>query len=306
MLIDPRRLLTFRAAARRRSFSRAAEELSLTQSAVSQQVAALERQIGVQLMRRGRGGVVMTPAGERLLEHATAVADRLELAEAQLGELAAQERRELRVGAFPSALATILPAAAARLVAQHPDLDLRLHEGRLDELAAGVRTGDLHAALSFQDAAAARREHDGTRRHDLTEEPMMLALPPRHRLARRRAVRLAELAGEAWTAASREGMIVQACRAAGFEPRVTIVTSDPLAIRAVVHAGLAVTLTPRLLAAHLPGVRIADLDGPPPRRSLYALLPETGARAVDLALLEELRAATTAPGSLLKPPTGRP
>src|ERR671939_296468 len=103
MQIEPRRLITFREAARRRSFSRAAESLSLTQSAVSQQIAALERQLGVQLMRRGRGGVQLTPAGERLLEHASAVADRLELAGAQMRDLAAGERRELRVGAFPSA-----------------------------------------------------------------------------------------------------------------------------------------------------------------------------------------------------------
>jgi DNA-binding transcriptional LysR family regulator len=294
MRIDPRRLLTFREAARQRSFSRAAEELSLTQSAVSQRIAALERQVGVQLMRRGRGGVQLTPAGEQLLEHASAVAERLELAGAQLGELADRSRRELRVGAFPSALATILPAAVARLVAREPELEVRLREDRLDELATGVRTGDLHAAVCFQDAAAPRREHAGTRRHELVEEPMVLALPPRHRLARRRAVRLADLAGDAWAAPSRDGIIARACRAAGFEPRMTIMTSDPLAIRAVVHAGLAVTMAPQL-TAHLPGVRIAAIDGSPPRRSLYALLPETGAREVDHSLLEELEAAASEP-----------
>jgi DNA-binding transcriptional LysR family regulator len=303
MLIDPRRLLTFREAARRRSFSRAAEELSLTQSAVSQQIAALERQLGVQLMRRGRGGVVLTPAGERLLEHASAVAERLALAEAQLGELAAREAGELRVGAFPSALATILPAAVARVLARRPELDVQLHERRLDELVAGVRTGELHAALCFQDAAAPRREHAGTERRDLFAEPFVLALPPRHRLARRRAVRLADLAADPWTIPSRDGLVARACRAAGFEPRIAVMTSDPLAIRAVVHAGLAVSmtsrLTSRLLATHPNEVRIAPIEGSLPRRSIYALLPETGARAIDLALMDELV-------SLSKPPTPGP
>src|SRR5687767_11989168 len=111
MRLDPRRLLTFRAVAAQRSFSRAAEELSLTQSAVSQQVAALERQLGARLLHRGRGGVRLTPAGETLLEHAVALADRLELAGAQLAELTGRERLELRLGAFPSALATFVPAA---------------------------------------------------------------------------------------------------------------------------------------------------------------------------------------------------
>ena len=296
MHLDPRRLLTFREVARRRSFSRAAEELSLTQSAVSQQVAALERQVGLTLMQRGRGGVQLTPAGERLLEHASAVAARLEVAGRQLEALASRERRELRIGAFPSALATILPAAVARLVARDADVDVRLTEGRLDDLVAGVRGGDLHAALCFQDAAEPRREHEGTRRRELVDEPMVLALPPRHRLAGRRALRLTDLAGDAWVVPSRDGLVARACRAAGFEPRITILTSDPLAIRAVVHAGLAVTMTSRLLAGELHGLHIAAVDGTAPRRAVYALLPDAGARPLELALLHELELVARAHG----------
>ena len=162
-------MLTFREVARRQSFSRAAEELSLTQSAVSQQIAALEQQLGVSLMQRDRGGVRLTPAGERLLEHAAALADRVELAGIQLAELAAEEHQKLRVGAFPSALATLVPAAVARLASRMPQLDVRLREVRLAELPDGVRSGELHAAVCFQDAAAPRREHEGTRRHELFE-----------------------------------------------------------------------------------------------------------------------------------------
>jgi DNA-binding transcriptional LysR family regulator len=289
--LDPRRLLTFREVARRRSFSRAADELSLTQSAVSQQVAALERGLGVRLLHRGRGGVRLTPAGETLLEHATAVADRLALAGGQLGELADVEGRELRLGAFPSALATIVPAAVSRVLARHRQLDVRMAEARLEELVVGVRDGTLHVAVAFQDAGDDRREHVGTRRHELLEEEMVVALPPRHRYARRASVRLADLAGDVWLAPSRDGLVAQACRAAGFEPRIAILSSDPLAIRAVVQAGMAVTLTPRLLADQLPGVRIASVVGSPPRRALYALLPDTGARPLDVELVEELRRA---------------
>jgi DNA-binding transcriptional LysR family regulator len=290
MALDPRRLLTFRAVARLGSFSRAAEDLSLTQSAVSQQVAALERQLGLRLLDRGRGGVRPTPAGQTLLEHAGALEQRLDLASAQLAELADEAGRELRVGAFPSALATLVPAAAARLLAGRPDLRITLAQAELATLVAGVREGTLHAAVCFQDAAAPRREHAGTRRQDLVEDEMVLALPPRHRLARRRAVALADLAGDPWMAPSRDGIVVRACRDAGFEPRVAILASDALAIRAVVAAGLAVTLTPRLIADGLYGTRIADVAGPAPRRALYALLPDAGAHPLARVFLEELRA----------------
>src|SRR5215211_3063777 len=98
-MLDPRRLLTFREVARQRSFSRAAQELSLTQSAVSQQIAGLERQAGLRLMHRDRAGVRLTAAGEILLEHASALADRVDLAGAQLAEVALEEQRQLRIGA---------------------------------------------------------------------------------------------------------------------------------------------------------------------------------------------------------------
>src|SRR5215207_7358286 len=207
MQVDPRRLLTFAAVARQRSFTRAADELSLTQSAVSQQVAALERQVGARLLRRGRGGVELTPIGEHLLAHATALAERVDLVQAQLEEIVAKEQRELRVGAFPSAMATIAPRAVARLMERRGTLDARLIEGRVEDLVAAVRAGALHVALAFQDAAAPRREHEGTRRHDLLEEPMVLVLPPGHRLAGRPSLHLADLAGERWTAPSRDGLV---------------------------------------------------------------------------------------------------
>src|SRR4051794_3423240 len=176
MQLDPRRLLTFQEVARRRSFSRAAEELSLTQSAVSQQVAALERQLGLRLLHRGRGGVRPTAAGAALLEHASALAARLELAGAQLGELAGEAQGRLHLGAFPSALATIVPTAVAALLAERPGLEVQLSEARIDAVVAGVRDGRLQVGVAFQDAAAPRREHEGTRRLDLADEPMVVAL----------------------------------------------------------------------------------------------------------------------------------
>ena len=292
-MLDSRRVLTFREVALQCSFSRAAESLSLTQSAVSQQVAALERQAGTRLLERRRGGLKLTPAGERLLAHANVVSERLRLADRQLADDATQERAALRIGAFPSALATIVPSALNGILGDHPDLRITVEESGLDDLAAGVRAGRLHLALGFQDASAPRRGHDGLRRHELGEEPMVLALPPRHRLARRTTIDLADLADEPWTAPSHDGLVARTCRAAGFEPRIAFLASDPLAIRALIASGLAVTLTSRLLAGQLHGVHIAAVLGEPARRAIYALLPDTGVRSIDSALLRELETAVT-------------
>src|SRR3989442_10426392 len=126
--MDPRRLLTFRTVARERSFSRAAETLSLSQPSVSHQVALLETEIGVRLLERGRGGLRLTHAGEVLLEHADHVAWRLELADTQITGLTGELRDNIRLGSFPTALAGFVPSAIARLRLANPDLRVLLSE----------------------------------------------------------------------------------------------------------------------------------------------------------------------------------
>jgi DNA-binding transcriptional LysR family regulator len=287
-MLDPRRLLTFREVARHGSFSRAAEELSLTQPAVSQQILSLERQVGVRLIDRGPGGAGLTAPGELLLRHADAVAGRLRLANEQLDALVAEERRHLSIGAFPSAIATIVPEALVRMRAAEPELEVNVAEAPSEELVARVRDGTLHLAVLFQDAATPRREHEDLERHDLFEEPMVAALPPRHRLARRRRIDLERLADDPWTAPSRDGLIHRACVAAGFEPNIAFVTHDVLAFRELVASGLAVTLTGRLLAGRLDGIATPAVTGDPARRSIYAVRPDTGSHPLTDRLLAEL------------------
>src|SRR4051794_35002711 len=287
-MIDPRRVLTFREVARLGSFSRAAEALSLTQPAVSQQVAALERQAGARLLERGPGGLSLTPAGALLLEHADVVADRLELASGQLAELAGDAARRLRIGAFPSALATRVPQALERLTRERPEVEADVVEGTTDELVEGVRAGALHVAVCFQDRASPRREHEGASRADLGEEPFAALLPPGHALAGTGRIGLADLADETWVAPSREGLIVRACEQAGFTPAIRYVSRDPLANRGLVAAGLAVTITPSELAAELTGVAVERVRDAP-SRSVYALLPVSGATPLARAFAVSLR-----------------
>src|SRR5690242_6914702 len=290
-MLDPRRLLTFREVARQGSFSKAAEVLALTQPAVSQQVGALERELGATLLTRGRGGTTVTPAGELLLAHAEAVAARLQLADAQMEEMADETRLSLRVGAFPSVLATIVPVAIGALRRRHPELKVTIEEGAAADLPAAIGSGELHAALGFQDVSLPRREFPGLRRLDIAEEPFVAVLPAGHPLAKRKRVALEDLAGEPWMAPSRSGILVNACRDAGFEPDLAIVTRDPLASAALTAAGLAVSLTPQLFERiKLPGIVHRPLRRAP-RRTLFVLVPDKGAHPLADELAGELRRA---------------
>ena len=152
-----------------------------------------------------------------------------------------------------------------------------VEEGDSQALAERVRAGELHLSVAFQDAALPRREHDGLERHDVLREPFLVALAAGlTRLAGRDTVDLAELADDAWSAASTDGLIARACRAAGFEPRLVSITRDPIAIREFVARGTAVTLVPRLLApgARRPRVRARSTNGP--ERDVYVLIPSGG------------------------------
>jgi DNA-binding transcriptional LysR family regulator len=284
--MDPRRVLTFRTVAHERSFTRAARTLSLTQPSVSHQVALLEREVGGKLLDRARGGLQLTQAGEALLIHADAIAERLALADTQTREITRDVHARLRIGAVPSALASLVPAALERVREHEPGALATVAEGTADDLP--VRSGELHLAVGFQDAARAREDHQGLERHDLLRERFLVALPPQHRLAARASVRLADLADEDWIAASADGIIVRACRGAGFEPRLVSITRDQFAIRALISRGLAVTLAAELLADAFEHAALRPIDGPAPERDVYALLPPGGRHPLLTSVLDAL------------------
>jgi molybdate transport repressor ModE-like protein len=271
--MDPRRVLTFRAVAHHRSFSRAARELSLSQPSVSNQVAALEREVGARLLERRPGGIRLTHEGEVLLEHADAIAERFHLAEAQLTAAAERQRTRLRIGALPSALAGLVPEAVAHLRRAHPDTRVTFDEGTSEQLAVRVASGELDLAIAYRDTTWPRPDPPGVHRHQLLHERFMVALPPDHHLAVHREVALGDLRDDDWTAALTDGVIVRACRAAGFEPNLVSITRDQLAIRGLVIRALAVTLVPELLADPFKDLALRPIAGMTVERDVYALLP---------------------------------
>jgi DNA-binding transcriptional LysR family regulator len=272
--MDPRRLLTFRTVAHERSFSRAAEKLSLSQPSVSHQVALLETEIGVRLLDRGPGGLRLTHPGEVLLEHAEHVAWRLQLADTQITDLAEQRRDQLRLGAFPTALAGFVPSAIARFRLAHRDLRILLSEVTASTLEPRFLSGEFDVAIGYQDATTQRRELQGAQRIDLFQDTFLVGLPPQHHLAGATSpVSLAQFADDDWIVASADGFLVQACREAGFDPRIVSTTSDPLATRGLIARGLGVGWVPSLLIDEYSGVTIRPVKDPMRRRDIYALLP---------------------------------
>src|SRR6059036_1260664 len=142
-MLDVRRMRVLREVAAQRSFSAAAQKLGYTQSAVSQQVAALEREAGATLIERNPRGIRLTDAGEALVRHADKILARLAEAEAELEAIAGLRGGRLRLSSFPTAGATLVPRAIAEFNKRHPAVELSLTEAEPDESLMRLKGGDL-------------------------------------------------------------------------------------------------------------------------------------------------------------------
>src|SRR5829696_2990245 len=180
-MLDVRRMRVLREVARRGSFSAAAEALSFTQSAVSQQIAALEREAGTTLVERSVRGIRLTDAGRALVRHTDAILGRLAEAEAELEAIAGLRGGRLRMAAFESAGATLMPLAIAQFSSLYPEVELSLSLAEPEESLPQLRSGDLDLAITF-DAVPEPPARDGVQRDHLLEDPMYLVLPARHPL----------------------------------------------------------------------------------------------------------------------------
>lgn len=235
------------AVARQGSITGAARELGYTQSAISRQVAALEAQAGARLFDRLARGIGLTEEGRCLLGHAEAVVDRLAAARRDLEALRQVGAGRVRVGAFPTAVAALVPRALAAFRTAHPGVNLSLVEGLTPELLERLSAGDADVVVA---SAPPDRPID-TSRFDLghlLDERLLVALPVGHRLARRRVVRLAELADESFVAgsAAAEHTLLRATLRPDFRPRIDIVAAEWTGKLGCVAAGLGVALVPAL------------------------------------------------------------
>jgi DNA-binding transcriptional LysR family regulator len=278
---DLRRLRAFHAVAEHGSFSAAGFELGYAQSVVSHHVAALERELGLTLINRGRRPVSVTDAGARLLRHAEIVLGQVTAAEDDLRAIAGLQSGTLRIGAFLSACNSFLPPALVRFEQAHPGVEVGFEQ--LEEPAAlrKLRSGDLDLAVVWRipDAPGppgARRE-DGFDELHLADDPYRVVLPAGHRLARRRAVFLAELADERFISPPAvehtlpyRAMLERLWSQAGIQPRIHDV-HDVTVARAMIAASLSVGLLSELtIPEPRPDIAVRPVRDSKPLRRLYA------------------------------------
>jgi DNA-binding transcriptional LysR family regulator len=303
-MLNVARLRILREVAYRGSFSAAAEALSYTQSAVSQQIATLEAETGLALLERHPRGVTLTAAGQTLVGHAEGILARLETAEGALEAIAGLRGGRLRMASFPTAGATLMPLAIATFRASYPDVELTLAEGEPEQIVRRLRAGELDLALLFEFPGETPLPEDMTG-VQLLEDPMYLALPGEHPLSQREGLRLEDLGDQAWVQTSRESPcarhVVRCCHAAGFEPQVSFESDDYQTVQGLVAAGVGVALIPELaLSVVRQDIVIRSLSPAPPVREVIAALP-AGSRLVPaapamLGILEEAAGRLTHPG----------
>jgi len=273
-MLDVRRMQVLRAVITSGSITAAARNLGYTPSAISQQLAVLEREAGTRLLERVGRGVQPTPAGVLLSEHAEKLSAELARAEAALTALKEGRTGRLAIRYFATAGATMVPYAVAALRRNHPEvwLDLKLVDPG-DPLAE-VEEGRADLAIVVYPRAV--DPGHGIELVPLLNDPYRAVLPRAHPLARKRVLDLADLADEPWVGvdpipgACRE-ILHGACASAGFHPNTVVESEDYASAQGFIAAGLGVGLVPELgLGTPHPGVVVRRVRNPQPSRHIHA------------------------------------
>lgn len=250
----------FVAVAERRHFTQAAADLAVAQPSVSKQIRKLEGELGAPLFQRARGAIALTQAGEALLPWAKRVLADVDGARLEVRDLAGLARGRLSVGATPSLTTVVLPAMLARFHAEHPGIELVLHEAGSRVLLERLERGDVELALVILPV-----QEESFATMPLFREELVLAVPRDHRFARRRSVRVADLR-DVPLVMFREGydlrsVTIAACQQAGFEPTFALEGGEMDGVLRMTAAGLGVAVVPSSVIERdgpLVAIRLAD------------------------------------------------
>ncbi|MEU6680132.1 LysR family transcriptional regulator [Streptomyces sp. NPDC046925] len=300
-MLNVRRLLLLAEVAERGSLTAAAEALSMTTSAASQQMSLFEREAGQPLIERLPRGVRTTAAGAALAERGRAVRRELQAAEADLEAFGHLDRGVVALGSFPTASASLLPLALTRFRRAHPQVRTVVRAGVLAQLREMLHIGEVELSLLW--------EYDWNRVDDgqlaltpLLEDPTVLVVPTSSPLVASDHVRLSDLADQEWIIRAENHPVAdvlrRSCRQAGFEPRIAYASHDYQEAQAMVAAGLGLALAPRLaLTNRRSDVRLLSLsqDQPsdaalPVRRILLATPAQRAATPAAQAMARVLHA----------------
>ena len=281
-MLDVRRLRVLQEVVTSGSFSGAAESLHLSQSAVSQQIATLEREVGLPLLERTSEGPKLTAAGEALMEHGDAVMCRLEEAERELAQIAGLEGGRLRLASFPTASATLMTGALSLFRQRFPKVELQFTEDEPEDAFPSLKRGDFDLAVVFDYPSFPLDFGRDVEVEMIYEESMRVALPPGHPLAAAKSVRIEDLADEDWLCgelpSSCREQVLQICRDSGFEPRISFQSEEYEVIKGFVASGLGVTILPELAGDH-PGIELRAVRGQKPVRRIWAVTRERESRS---------------------------
>jgi len=284
-MYDLNQLRVLHQVANRGSFSAAADALDYTQSAVSKQIAALERQAGAVLVERAVRPVRLTDAGTALLRHADAAFSHLSAAQQELAAITGLRAGSLRLGTFASAGATLVVPAISAFHTRHPDVRLFLIEADPRESISLIRAGELDLAVIHDYPALSARLDEHLERTHLLEDRFELVLPKDHPLARKRRLNLAALSNERWlfpritggVSSTYDRLMRGACAVAGFEPQILFEINDCQTAQGFVAADMGIAVLPHLALYPLnANVTVRKLDDAP-TRSVHAIRLAAGA-----------------------------
>jgi len=279
-MIDAAGLRVMRAIADEGSFTGAAVSLGYSQPAVSQMVRRLEQRSGTVLVERIGRHVRLTEAGQVLARHAVGVLAALAAAEEEVAAIAGLQSGRVRLMAFPSSSASLVPRALSLVKKRFPDITVTFSEAEPPESLAALRAGecDIAVAFAYEGGEIARGEDlDFFVTRKLIDDEVRLAVPKGHALAGKDGAELADFADESWIAGCPRcrGHLLSLSHRAGFVPNVSFETEDYVAVLGLVSEGLGVALVPDLIlaAAHNTDVVTLSLE-PASRRQIHAVTTE--------------------------------
>ena len=293
MIVELRQLIAFKEVATHASFTAAATHLHLTQSAVSQQIKALEDECNVTLFDRSGRLVRLTNAGQVFLSHVERILAQVENARVEMAEMAGGARGRCRLASLPTIAAYLLPRALATFQRRYPGVEVQLMEAVQLQLLEWVQQGTVDFSI------VALPVHDPhLQSAPLLHDDFVVVVPKDHDFAARRIVILAELVTERFIlyprgAGGRE-QFMEACRQVGFAPQVAFESEDRETILGLVAAGVGVTILPRIIAHHtrVDGPVMVDIVEPHLRREVGVVwrrnryLPQSARNLI--ALLEDV------------------
>ncbi len=273
-MLNPVHLRTLVEVVHTGSFAEAARTLGYTSSAVSQQVSAFERAVGVTLFEREAHSIRPASAALFIAERGAELLAALDGFEHEIAGMVKGLRGRLRLGTFPTASARVVPHAVARLAADRPDAEFLLDEGEPDDVLPQVLAGSLDLALVYTYDLVPRTWPEELTALPLMDETLLAVLPAGHP-ADRPQVRVEELRDDRWIS-SRDGTAgstcaVRLCAAHGFTPRISFRSNDYSVVRGLVQAGVGVALVPALGFEPTDGVSGRPLRGKPLQRHVFAV-----------------------------------